>query len=174
MSKFNFTGYIHDIATKLKDVAHVDNDSARQRFYRVSSIQALEEFIQTLPEFKGFALAVEDNEEGNYLLNGAGTLFDDQHCGFFLLTKAKLMNAEDRGDKIREAELVMRKILSKIRKDYHTDNQLKSDIGLKTLDWNTVHYFSFGPVLDNCYGVYCNFILPTIQNFIYNEGDWLG
>jgi len=173
MSKFNFTQYMHDIAVLSKDIAHVDDDKHHNRFYRTSGIQNLEEVIEKLPEFKGFALAVEDNQEGNYMMNGSGSLFDAQMCGFFLLTKAQNLSAEDRGDKIAHAELIMRKVLSKMRKDYNADNAGKTDfVGIRNMDWSSLHYFSFGPVLDNCYGVYCNFVIKSCQTTIYEPNDW--
>lgn len=172
MSKFNFTEYMHGLAVKSKDVAHVDGDPANNRFFLTSGISNLEEVIEKLPEYNGFALAVEDNQEGNYIDNGSGTLNDGQMCGFFLLIKASNLNAKDRGDKIRSAELSMRKLLSKIRKDYNTDNQGTTKIGLHNIDWSGLHYFTFGPVLDNCYGIYCNFVVTTQQTYTYNAADW--
>jgi hypothetical protein len=161
-----------NIAIKLKDIAHIEEDAEHRRFFRASSITNLEEVIQALPEFNGFALVVEDNQEGNYLLNGSGVIFDNQMCGFFLLTKANNLDAADRGSKIRAAEAIMRKIIAKMRIDYHSDNQAKTFIGLRNIDWSTLRYFSFGPVLDNCYGVYCNFAIPDIQNTTYDATDW--
>lgn len=172
MSKFNFTEYMHNVAVNLKEVSHIDDDPNNHRFFRASSVANVEEIIQALPEFKGFALVVEDNEEGNYMHNTSGTIFDNQMCGFFMLSKAANLDAVDRGLKIKHAELVMRKIISKLRKDYNTDNAGKTDIGLRNIDWDSLRYFSFGPVIDNCYGVYCNFGNPTLQTYIFNTDDW--
>lgn len=172
MAKFNFTEYMHQLAIKLKDVAHIDDDPAHKRFFRASSLQNIEEIIQSLPEFNGFAIVVEDNEEGNYNMNGSNYILDRQLCSFFIVKKAVLLDAKDRGDQIRAAEVIMRKIISKLRRDYNTDNAGETQIGLRNIEWNSLSYFSFGPVLDNCYGVYCSFTNPTHMDYRYDAADW--
>jgi hypothetical protein len=172
MSKFNFTAYMLDIAIKSKDVAHVESDQENKRFFRSSSVTNLEEIIEQLPRFKGYAIVVEDNCEGSYSSNNTVTFLDRQICSFFLLRKAELLNAEDRGDELRASESVMRKIIARMRRDWMNDNNLKSDIGLRNVDFGTISYFSFGPVLDNCYGVHCSFVNPTLQDTKFNPDDW--
>lgn len=173
MAKFNFTAYMLDIAIKSKDIVHIENDPANKRFFRTSSVINLEEVIEQLPRFKGYVLVIEDNCEGNYSSNNTVTFLDNQVCSFFILRKADLLNAEDRGDELRTAETMMRKIISRMRRDWINDNNLKSDLGLRNVDFGTVSYFSFGPVLDNCYGVHCSFINPTLQNYAFNANDWI-
>jgi hypothetical protein len=172
MPKLNFTQYLHDLAVKAKYIGHIDDDPDNRRFFCASSINNLEEIIQNLPEFKGFALAVEDNQEGNYNMNGSATLFDKQLCGFFILSKANNLDAIDRGVKIRSCEAILRKVIAYIKKDYFTDNANKTNIGLRNIDWDSLNYFSFGPVLDNCYGVFCAFVNPTVQNTVYDTNDY--
>jgi len=172
MAKFNFTEYIHQLAIKLKDIGHIDNDPDHRRFFRASSLRNIEEIIQQLPQFNGFAIVVEDNQEGNYYMNGSNFILDKQLCSFFVLKKAVLLDAKDSGDQKRAAEIIMRKIISKIRRDYSTDNADTTQIGLRNIDWGSLSYFSFGPVLDNCYGVYCSFVNPTHMDYRYDAADW--
>lgn len=171
---FDFTAYMRQIATKLKEIQHVEGDVKKTRFYRVASLDTLDEMLQKINEAGRFNILVEDNAEGALVQGNA--LHDKQICSFFVFQKADLNNAADRERVKKECKTVMIKILSKIYADHLTDNNqpATNQIGLRNADFNSWQYNSFGPVLNNYYGVHTAFSVLNSINVKYNPNDWIG
>jgi len=173
MSSFDFTSYARNIATNLKDIQHVEGDTKKTRFYRVASLDKLDEVLQRITEFKNFNILVEDNEEGNMVHGNA--LNDKQICSFFIVQKAKINDAADRERVIKECKAVMLKILAKVYADHITDsgNDINHQIGLRNVDFNSWQYNTFGPVIDNYYGVHTAFFVLNPISVKLNPDDWI-
>jgi hypothetical protein len=171
MPDFDFTGYMRDVAINLKDIGHIENDDANKRFYRVSSLTAIEEIITSLSILNEFVLVVEDNAEGG--LMDANSIMDRQICSWFLLKKVELNDAEAREQAKKQCKATMIKILKRLRRDYISDNKGETNIGLRNAEFDRWTYTTFGPILDNCIGIHVAFTNPNTLNTVYDGNDWL-
>lgn len=172
MAKLDFTAYMETLATSLKDVAHVPGDKKNKRFYTVSDYQSLEDLIKSFTTVSGINIVAEDNAEGIYGETKGQYVYDDMNCSFFVIKSASQLDSDNRKAVKDECKAVMQKILSKIRRDHLTDAEGSTNIGLRNLDINSIHYFTFGPVLNNSYGVHCTFVVQQNGNIKYNPEDW--
>lgn len=172
MAKFDFSTYMKNVAVSLKEIAHVDGDSKNKRFYRVSSLQALEELITTLRSMGSINLAIEDNLDGGLSESKGQFVEDKQLYSFLVLQKSEALDMDARKLVIDTCEVVVKKILSKLRHNHLTDCELETNYGLSDFDVDSVNYFSFGPVLNSCYGVHCTFTVGNNASIKYNAEDW--
>lgn len=172
MAKLDFTAYMEALATSLKDVAHVPGDNKNKHYYTVSDYQSLEGLIKSFTSVSGTNIVAEDNAEGMYGETNGQYVYDNMNCSFFVIKTAKQLDAADRKAVKDECKAVMQKILSKIRRDHLTDAEGSTNIGLRNLDMGSIHYFTFGPVLNNSYGVHCTFIVQQSGDVKYNSEDW--
>lgn len=172
MAKLDFTAYMETLATSLKDVGHVPGDKKQKRFYRVSSLQALEELITGLTNINEINIVVEDNREGDFLETKGQYVQDDMLCSFLIIKRVKLLDMSERNQVLDDCEAVYRKILAKIRYDHLTDQAMETNTGLRDFDINSIHYFTFGPVLNNSFGLHCSFRVGQNADIKYNSEDW--
>lgn len=168
----NLTPYLKDIAIKLKDIGHIDNDPANKHFYLVSSTSNLKDIVENITILGGLNMVVEDNLEGRLRQNESSHMFDVPYCSFFLLKKAKILDMESRSQVLTELDAAITKILSKMRLDYYTDYEETTNHGLRNIDWNSCSYFTFGPVLDGWFGLHFSFVLLHPVKFKYDADDW--
>jgi hypothetical protein len=170
MNNFDFTGYMRNIAINLKDIGHIEDDDSNKRFYRISGLDKMQEVVDNFSNLPQFVMIIEDNAEGGMVNNNG--LFDKTLCSFFLMKKAELNDADDREDIKNDCISAMRKILSRIRRDYYSDNVGDTDLGIRNVDFNSWQYSTFGPILNTCYGIHIVFTTGNSINTEYDGADW--
>lgn len=170
---FEFVTYMKTIATKLKEIKHVDGDDEQKRFYRCTSLSEMEELLQNLTVVKFPALIVHDTLEGSLLDNDGSGFFDDQNYYFYVINNIAILDFDAKEKAVKDCKAIMRKIISKMRHDRNQDyRNTATKTGLKFLDTKSFTYFSVGPIGDNCFGIYCSFSMLEPDSINYNENDW--
>lgn len=166
---FDFTTYIETLATQLNDIAH---SPTNKRFYLASNTQSIEEILANITNLRGLILVAEDNLEGSLVENPSLATFDRQLCSFFLMKKADDMKMSSRREILAEFDTVISKIIARLRRDYYTDNEGTTNTGLRNIEWNSLSYFTFGPVLSNMYGMHVSFTMLHQVKFTFDANDW--
>jgi hypothetical protein len=161
---------MRNIAINSVDIGHIEGDEDNNRFFRVASIMTVDEIINNLSIMKEFSLVVEDNAEGGLIDNNS--IMDKPIHTFFLLKKVEQDNADDREAAKQQCKSVMFKILSRMRRDWISDNEGKTEIGVRNIEFGQWTYQTFGPILNNCIGISVSFIAPNSVNTAYNGNDW--
>jgi hypothetical protein len=170
---FDFTNYMRGIATKLKDIQHVEGDKKNCRFYKIQEIEGWASVIQSIQDLNKINILVEDNAEGR--LTYGNSIHDVQVCTFFIVQKVKILDADDRERIKDDCKRIMIKILSKIYKDHLADNQKAMHLrtGLANVDFDSWQYDTFGPVFDHYYGIQVVFSVTNGLNVKFNQDDWI-
>jgi hypothetical protein len=161
---------MRNIAINCKDIAHIKDDDSNRRFYRISSLFALEEIINNISSMDEFVLFVEDTEEGG--LAFANSLFDKKICSWGLLKKVGVNDADSREEAKKAMKATMLKIIARIRRDFMSDNAGETDLGIRNIEFDRWTYSTFGPVLDNCIGLSVAFLTSNPLTEAYNGDDW--
>jgi hypothetical protein len=171
---FDFDTYMLQAATELNEIAHVPGNEKMQRFFRASSTVNVEGVLQNLSAntSNSMSMVVEVNDEGRLVESRSGATFYRQVFAFYLLKKCDINNITSRAIVKNQLFMAYHKILSRYRRDYKTDQELKTQYGLFTLDFNSFSYFTFGPVFDNMLGLHCSFYLETHVSLSYNPDNW--
>jgi hypothetical protein len=177
MEAFDFITYMRNIAIQLKDIAHVENDDKKQRFFRVSGIANLEEFLQNLTFMDGYVLIAEDGSDhtGNIFSSNTDNWLDTQSYVFFVAKHVDVEDADSKESVLNGCKAVGYKVLSKIVKDYYDENAgTKTRTAIYTWD-NRVNHQVVGPIGDNFFGImYQLTFLPNIASkIVYNANDWV-
>ncbi|MBC8488858.1 MAG: hypothetical protein H8D45_22780 [Bacteroidetes bacterium] len=165
MAEFKFTEYMLEIAEALKEILHTAGD---KHFSRISSLPALEEYLQNMTFNSGWQILVVDNRTGRYDDSSkSDNLLDRQLYSFYLVKSIKLNDFDAREQLIRDAEIVLKKILSK----YFYDKRSCLN-GLRDLQRNSITYDTIGPIGNECHGLMVHFSIIEPPGIIYNEDDW--
>lgn len=176
MRQFNFLNYMKDVAERLPEIAHVDNDRRRKAFYRAKSILNVDELLQNLTGSPDMVLVVEDSRMGRRYAPRTSTKLNRQTYTFAVMKRQP--KAQDlAADEIclDEIEAVVRKIESKLDHDCFYDQchpggelyglrDLASDEGYNETD------FTLGP--GSYIGIIVSFAVEQSANIRYNESDW--
>ena len=164
MIKFDFLTYMENVARKLKDIAHTDDN---RRFFRISGIAGIEEYLNELPDVNGTSLMVVENPEGNISDNRGNNFTDEPDFEFYVTKKYTYGDADERSKAKNDCKIIGQKIIAKMLKD-------KADRvnGLDLLQLSRVPYFCVGPFGDSAIAVYFKFNVIQSANLVYNVNDW--
>lgn len=173
---FDFTGYMKIIAEKLKEIQH-DDTATEKKFFRISSVMNIDEMLQNFTTAGSACIMVEDNRTGRYQeANGSMSYMDNQSYSFLILKHCEQFNAESREQVKKDCEAIMKKIISKFKKDkaYDLQHPGETRTGMRDFDLASVFYQTIGPIGDNYYGILVQFSMlkPANADLVYNDNDW--
>lgn len=176
MEEFSFIEYMRDIAIKLKDVGHIENDDKNRRFFRVSGIANIEEFLQNLTNVTGYCLMVEDIDDhtGNIFSSNSQNWLDTQTYVYFVVKQVGLLDFDDKELILTGCKQVGLKIIAKIIQDWEQENKgQKARTPLFTWDQRLQHTV-VGPIGDNFFGImYQITFTPNIaKKLVVDPTDW--
>lgn len=163
--EFNFLNYMeNEIAKKLKNFLH---SKKNKRFFRISGLAGLEEFIADLPNNQYPALMVVEAQEGNISDNKGDNFIDTPVHEFYVVKNYEFGNHEQRTQAKEECKEIGQKILARMLHD-----KAKKLNGLDFLQFNHVPYFTVGPFGDRVIAIY--FKIENHQNakLNYNPDEW--
>jgi len=174
---FDFTGYMKTIAEKLKEIKHSDT-AKEKKFFRISSVMNLDEMLPTFTTSGSPCLMVEDNDVGRYQeADGSQSYLDNQSYSFVILKHCAQLDASDREQIKKDCKAMMKKIISKFKKDKYYDQTHPGEVrtGMRDFDIASVFYQSLGPVGDNYYGILVQFSMlePANKDLVFNPLDWI-
>jgi hypothetical protein len=164
MSAFDFIGYFKNVAEKLKEILHTEDE---KHFARVSGIAGLEEFLANMRFAKGYQLIVIANESGRFIDKSSDNLLVQPYFSFYVMKKVEHGNFDEKDQVISDCKAVCKKILSKMFNDKR--NNLN---GLYNLDRDTITYSQAGPFGHGFHGMNYNFTLLDLPGITYNPDDW--
>jgi hypothetical protein len=166
MANFNFTEYMLDIAVRLIELQHSDDD---KHYSRVSSLPGMEEYLSNMTFNSGWQLIVVDNRTGQFDDGSfSDNLIDRQLYSFYLVKSVETNDFDAREELIKEAETILKKILSKFF--YDKRNSL---YGLLDLQRSSITYDTIGPIGNDCHGLMVHFTLLNASDIAYSENDWI-
>lgn len=166
MANFNFTEYMLDIAVRLKELQHTDDD---KHYSRVSSLPGMEEYLSNMTFNSGWQLIVVDTRTGQFDDGSySDNLIDRQLYSFYLVKSVYTHDFDAREQLIKDAEDILKKILSKFFNDKRNDLN-----GLLDLQRSSITYDTIGPIGNDCHGLMVHFILLNASDIAYSETDWL-
>lgn len=176
MRQFNFLTYMKDVAERLPELAHVDNDRKRQAFYRSKSILDVGELQQNLTGSADMVLVVEESRMGRRYSPHFSTKLNRRTYTFAVLKRQPKSNDFGADQTCLDAiEDVVRKIESKLDHDCFYDNTHPGDelYGLRDLlsaeGYNETD-FTLGP--GSFIGIIVSFAIEDSANIRYNKSDW--
>lgn len=156
--------YMEAIAKNLKEIGHNANS---RRFYRVSSIVALDELAQKTRTIRGPLLVAEDTRQGRYLDGTSDNVVDRQSYSYMLLDLA----AQDKIDRRMQVVSQMASLQGKIAGLMFRHKTLGQH-GLRDLEMGSFAYQSVGPLLDGLNGLLVSFTILNGTTAKYNASDW--
>lgn len=165
MEKFDFIPYMLDCATRLKAIRHTEENP---RFFRVSGLAGLEEYLQRLSEAQYPCLLVHDNQDGNVGDTSTSDNFlDNPYYAFYVVTRPEFGNADESETAKKLCKSIGFKILARMKRDKR--NQVN---GLAFLRFSSIPYQTIGPIGDQAVGVMFSFTVTDQASLVYNDADW--
>ena len=166
MEKFDFIAYMLDCATRLKDILHTD---ANPKFFKISGLAGLEEYMQRLSEAQYPAILVHDNQDGNLGdQNRSDNFLDNPYYVFYVVGRPEFGNADSSESIKKQCKEIALKIISRMRRDKR--NLVN---GLSFLNFANIPYQTIGPIGDGAYGIMVSFTVTNQLGSIFNPDDWL-
>jgi len=168
MAEYDHINYMKDVATRLKEIAHIDDTN--KKFHRVSSLFGLDEFIRTSRP-PGIHLLIKDVFSFRKGYN-EGRTTERQFYTYFLL-KYKGKDYDENETIKRELRDTERKIFSKFKKDYNNDIHEDILFGLEKLDLGSFQAEEMTLIHTGYLGLMVTFSNEPILNIRYNANDWI-
>lgn len=166
MTKFNLTDYLLDVSEKLIELQHTEND---KHYSRVSSVVGLEEYLSNMTFNTGWQLIAVDTRSGRFDDGSySDNLIDSQLYSFYLVKALEHHNFDARQQLIKDCEVIVKKILSKMFYDKREGLN-----GLLDLQRGSISYDTIGPIGNNCHGLMVFFTVLDATDIAYNANDWL-
>ena len=170
--KFDFSRYFHDIAVRLKAIAHTEQ---KRKFHRVSGIAALEELLHNLTRTtdEGFQLVIEDNLDSRFFEN-ASTLLNEQFYVFYVLKKCRVNDFDSIEKAKDDCRVVAWQIFAQMFRHREIDWKAPTANanGLRDLRRSSVNISTIGPMADQYWGLMCSFTVADNPGIKYNADDW--
>jgi hypothetical protein len=162
---FDFNTYMLECAAKLKEIGHTED---HPKFFRVSGLGQLDEFLSSLKKVEFPALLVHNNQEGNIGdASRSDNYLDSPYYVFYVVDHAKLQNFDEQEAIKKSCKAIGKKILSRMLRD-----KRRMANGLTFADFTGIPYQTIGPIGDNCYGVMFSFTVADNANLFYDADDW--
>lgn len=166
---FNFIEYMRQVATRLKEIKHTDNEV---HFYRMSGPAGLEELLAKMTHGSFPAIAVEDNLEGRLIDLDSDNVFDREYYVFYVFDRIEFLNHDQREFIKRKLRSIARIIMSKMLKDCRSDINLETNFGLRNLEVSNISYRNIGPFGDGIIAMAVSFTVLEPPELLYSENDW--
>jgi hypothetical protein len=165
----DFPIYLESLAAKSKFINHSSNSKA---FFKASHPALLDEIIHNMGASFQKAVIAFTNQEGRFEYNHSDNIIDRNHYSFAIIGRSKIADYND-AEKIKEeCRLIGKKFMAHLRKDAKLEAKGETGIGLRYIDWGSVHHMAIGPIADNCYGVHWSFTIQESVELSYNSEDW--
>lgn len=165
----DFIAYMRNVAVRLKDIAHTDDQC---RFYRMSGIASLEEVLAKMTHGRFPAIVVEDSFEGRLIDQDSSNILDREYYVFYIFDRVEFLNHDAREETKRKLRTISRKITSRMLRDHLSDYNLTTTHGLKNLEVSSIGYRNVGPVGDNLIGLAVSLTLLENPGLEYDPEDW--
>lgn len=158
MAHFNFALYMENLATEHKLVRHGRDN---QRFYKMSSIGAMEEVLTRLLTSKTPAIGMNDTMEGRIIDNDGDNRVDRQLYTFYVFGRAGLFDHDQRKLVVKEIKKIAADCCDRIIADHYRDFNFQSSIGLRHLDVNSLTYRTLGSLPDGLLAIVASFVVDV-------------
>ena len=171
---FDFTGYMRDVAIKLKAVGHVEG-AKEKKFFRISSVVNLDELVECFANAGSPMILVEDNRTGRFMDGNNQNYLDNQSYAFLVVQHCKVSDAESREQAKNDTIGIVKKIISRMKRDRQRDQEGQyAKTGLRNFDLNSMMYQTIGPLGDNYYGTLVQFGMLEVVNkdLVYDASEW--
>ena len=153
---FNFADYIKQLAGEHPQVLHAQGNN---RFYRMSSLDALEGVLTNLLTAKTPAIGINDTLEGRVIDHDADRKIDRQLYTFYVFGRSPLFDHSERKRVTLECKDIAIDFVNRIIEDHLSDFSLSSCIGLRHLDVNSFTYRTLGNLPDGLLAIIVSFVL---------------
>lgn len=153
---FNFADYIKNLASQHPLILHAQGS---KRFYRMSSLDALEEVLTNLLTAKTPAIGINDTLEGRVIDHDADRKIDRQLYTFYVFGRSPLFDHSERKRVTLECKDIAIDFVNKIITDHLSDFSLSSSNGLRHLDVNSFTYRTLGNLPDGLLAIIVSFVL---------------
>ena len=165
MNNFNFALYIETLAGEHNLVKHSADD---KRFYKMSSISAMEEVLTSLLTARTPAIGINDTLEGRIIDNDGDNRVDRQLYTFYVFGRSPLFDHTERKRVTQEIKKIAADFADRIIADHNRDFNFQSSIGLRHLDVNSLTYRTLGSLPDGLIAIVVSFVvdcpIKTDQN----------
>ena len=158
MAHFNFALYMENLAAEHKLIRHGRDN---HRFYKMSSIGAMEEVLTRLLTSKTPAIGMNDTMEGRIIDNDGDNRVDRQLYTFYVFGRAALFDHEQRKQVVKEIKKIAADCCDRIIADHYRDFNFQSSIGLRHLDVNSLSYRTLGALPDGLLAIVASFVVDV-------------
>lgn len=162
--EFDFIAYMRNVATKLKELQHTEDE---KHFTRIKGISALEEFLQNQRNLEGIQLVAVANKTGRFTESG-DNLLDQPYYSFFVLKMVTVNDFDAQELAVNECEAIIKKIFSKMFRE-----KIQPNSPLAGLQKASISYAQSGPWVHGWHGMMASFTLLDYPGIIYNADDWI-
>lgn len=166
---FNGITYFTNVAMHMKAIGHSPEN---QHFFRASNVLQLQELLQNLTKAQYPALVFFDKRDGRFDDQNSNNLVDRQFYQLLILKPAGIEDSDQRQQAIDDCFAIIRRIISRMTRDWLAANRGNDTTGLRNLDRGSMYYNSVGPLVDNLFGMELAFTLREPVDTTYNADDW--
>jgi hypothetical protein len=167
---YNHINYMRDIATRLKEIQHTENDV---RFHRMSDIYQIEELLARLSVSQMPAIGVVEHSDGRITDNTADQVNDQQYYVATVFGRSTLFDHDAREQVKKDLKQIALKIMAKMKHDRNTDFNLETDHGLRHLDLKSISYRYLSALPDGIIALMISFVIEPTAQLAFNPDDWL-
>ncbi len=156
MNDFNFALYAETLAGEHNLVNHSVDD---KRFYKMSSIAAMEGVLTSLLSARTPAIGINDTLEGRIIDNSGDNRVDRQLYTFYVFGRAALFDHNERKTVTKQIKKIAADFADRIIADHYRDFNFQSSIGLRHLDVNSLTYRTIGSLPDGLIAIVVSFVV---------------
>lgn len=170
---FDFAAYFENVARKLKEIQHTD---AKKHFFRSNSASYPVEILKSGSIAQYPAMVIIDRVDGRVTDRDSDNLLAKELYSFQILKPVPDSTPEGISTTVEECRVIVKKILSKMKRDKRSDNAVAITMpqtGLRNMEMGDVNYYQIGPMADGLYGIHVNFSITDPLKIKYNQEDWL-
>lgn len=164
MIQFDFMQYMEEVASLLKETSHSEDN---KRFFRISGIAGLEEFLAQMPDNQYPAIMAVEQQDGSISDNHGDNFTDTPSHEFYVVQNYSFGSHEQRTIAKEKCKAIGQKILAKMLYD-----KSQKTHGLTFLQFKHIPYFTVGPFGDKVIAVYFKIENHQSANLVYNPNDW--
>ena len=168
---YNHKTYLLNVAEKLKELQHTEDDP---HFHRIYGLADIEELIANQTITSGYQLLMEENDDNRFIDNNSDNILNRDYYAFYVAKNYEGGDFDSKETAKERCKTVAKKIISKYLKDYKEDRSSAPDqvYGLFALEPGSFSMRTIGPLGDNYIAIFVSFTIISNPKIIYNAGDW--
>lgn len=164
MQQYNHFEYGEMLARKLKPISHTNQ---KQRYYRATELEELEELNDRLSSAEGIILIAIDGNNSDFGYNNSDNLMELPQY-FFIVAKSAPSNDTDNIFTAQaECKSIGMQIIARMMQEGRNYNA-----PLQFLDPNKITIRGIGPIGDNFYGIIIGFNFNWGVNYTIDKTMW--